>query len=669
MKLAYVEVAGFRGYRKAIRVDFCPGFNIVDGRNGVGKSTIFDAVEFALTGTLSKYDDAKAAGESVADYVWWRGRGKAPGDRYVEVGFVGSEGEHSIRRTPFETPDAAVLDRLSSALCDVEVAPVDNLVRLCAASIIRDEQIASLSLDLKETDRYVLLRDALGATNAETWIEKGQRLTNTAKSRLAQANADVSQLTSELGAAKRRLDDVEARIASEVVVGDAVSRLRDLTGSEESADALISVARRRLAELRAAVDQQRQLAAKRDQIDELRHALPDMAGAVESAQAALKDADHRLQAISQDLSGHGSVGLNNQARDIATLAALAGTIGLTDGACPVCKSAHTPEEFGRKIEELAQLARQLDARAAEIATLEEERRMVTVARDAAQLVFNARSNEHAAAVAQVDEFDRLSSSQVDFAVANLYADRDLASVAEAIERDMRILETMRVSDEFERAKKEAAVVDERLTRAQERAGTARRAVALAQSLHDAARRAAGETLDQRLERVLPLMSELYRRLKPHPHWRDIEYSIRGDVRKFLRLQVGENLNPQFIFSSGQRRATGLAFLLSVKLSLAWSKWKTIMLDDPVQHVDDFRTVHLAEVAAQLVRDGQQVICAVEDVALADLLSRRLPVLEMGDAKRISVAPDEEGDFSIQAQTLLSPLPQHVFRARSLDKVG
>lgn len=669
MKLAYVSVAGFRGYRKPIRIDFSSGFNIVDGRNGVGKSTIFDAVEFALTGGLSKYEDAKAAGESVADYIWWRGRGKAPADRYVEVGFEGGDGEYSVRRTPFESPDPAALNRLSGALCDIEIAPADSLARLCAASIIRDEQIAGLSLDLKETDRYALLRDALGATNADVWIDKGQQFSSAAKVRLAEANAEVSQLTSELGLAKRRLDDVEARLVSDAVIGDAVLRLRELTGSEEHADALLSIARRRLAEFRGAVEQEKKLLATRERVDALRRALPEMANAVELARQELEGADQRLQEISQKLGEEASSGLNSHARDIATLAALASTVGLTDGACPVCRSAHSAEEFNRRLKDLAQLAQKLDARASELAELEEERRRVMTAKSAAQIVVTARANEHAAAVAQVEEFDRRAVARADLAGAGQYADRDPSLIADEIERHMRILETMRVSDEFERAKREVSVVDERLKRAQERAGTARRAAALAQSLHDAARRAAGETLDQRLERVLPLMSELYRRLKPHPHWRDIEYSIRGDVRRFLRLQVGESLNPQFIFSSGQRRATGLAFLLSVKLSLAWSKWKTIMLDDPVQHVDDFRTVHLAEVAAQLVRDGQQVICAVEDAALADLLSRRLPVFEIGDAKRICIAPDAEGDFSVQAQKVLSPLPQRVFVDSVLDKVG
>jgi chromosome segregation protein len=51
MKLVHVEASGFRGYRKPVRIDFASGFTIVDGRNGVGKSTIFDAVEFALTGS------------------------------------------------------------------------------------------------------------------------------------------------------------------------------------------------------------------------------------------------------------------------------------------------------------------------------------------------------------------------------------------------------------------------------------------------------------------------------------------------------------------------------------------------------------------------------------------------------------------------------------------
>ena len=112
------------------------------------------------------------------------------------------------------------------------------------------------------------------------------------------------------------------------------------------------------------------------------------------------------------------------------------------------------------------------------------------------------------------------------------------------------------------------------------------------TIHAAAKRAAYQILDARLERIGPLLNELYRRLRPHPVWSDIDYMVRGDIRRFLRLDVGEGLNPQFLFSSGQRRVTGLAFLLSVYLSTSWSCSRSVILDDPVQHIDDFGAVHL-----------------------------------------------------------------------------
>jgi len=38
----------------------------------VGKSTIFDAVEYALTGTIDKYTVEKAAQESLSDYAFFQ---------------------------------------------------------------------------------------------------------------------------------------------------------------------------------------------------------------------------------------------------------------------------------------------------------------------------------------------------------------------------------------------------------------------------------------------------------------------------------------------------------------------------------------------------------------------------------------------------------------------
>ncbi len=54
-----------------------------------------------------------------------------------------------------------------------------------------------------------------------------------------------------------------------------------------------------------------------------------------------------------------------------------------------------------------------------------------------------------------------------------------------------------------------------------------------------------------------------------------------------------------------------------------------------------QVVNLAEVLAQIVTAGRQVIVAVEDAALADLLCRRMPVMAPATAARLTLGLDAE----------------------------
>ena len=99
--------------------------------------------------------------------------------------------------------------------------------------------------------------------------------------------------------------------------------------------------------------------------------------------------------------------------------------------------------------------------------------------------------------------------------------------------------------------------------------------------------------------------------------------MRGDVKKFLSIELEKGMNPSFLLSSGQRRAVGLAVLLSIFLSRPWCRVNTLILDDPIQHIDDYRALHLTEVLSSIRKLNKQIICTLEDPDLADLLSRRL----------------------------------------------
>jgi hypothetical protein len=246
------------------------------------------------------------------------------------------------------------------------------------------------------------------------------------------------------------------------------------------------------------------------------------------------------------------------------------------------------------------------------------------------------------------------------------------------ERDRLIeLERALLTLEVSQSVSKTASLEEHVAALRQAAETAASAVessekaqAIARAMDRGVRSISGEIIDERLAQISPLLNELYQRLRPHFDWRSIEYSIRGDVRRFLTLKVGDGLNPQFVFSSGQRRAAGLAFLLSVHLARGWTPWRTLLMDDPVQHIDDFRALHLIEVLSALRLGGRQVVCAVEDEALAELLCRRLLSTSESNGRRYDLDIGHTGATTVVFETEVPPMPTGVLRSRSaIQAVG
>lgn len=318
MKLAYLELCGFRGYRKRLRLDFAEDFTIIDGRNGVGKSTIFDAIEFLLTGEISRYRDIKADRETVADYVWWTGKGNPPEARYVKAGFLDGDEVFGIRRTEFEPPDGAALEHIVDGLCDLGSAPQNPIYQLCSSSIIRDEQIAALSLDLSEAERYALLRDSLGASDARKWIERGAQLVSTTKNRLQEAQRNVTSLSSDLTAATRRVDDLRANLIADDVLANAARRAQAFTKSEKAVDQLAGPVREWIAQTNAEIEALRTLASQWKATEQARTSVPELGKTRDAAVAEERAATSLVEESRKRMVVPPSM-LAQQARDLITL--------------------------------------------------------------------------------------------------------------------------------------------------------------------------------------------------------------------------------------------------------------------------------------------------------------------------------------------------------------
>jgi chromosome segregation protein len=671
MRLAYVDLCGFRGYQKAVRFEFAENFTVIDGRNGVGKSTIFDAVEFALTGTITKYRDARASGESVTDYVWWNGEPRTTSERYVEIGFLEGDNVHSIRRTPRDNILLEV-SQTTNRLVDLNRAPNGAIAQLCAATIIRDEHIARLSLDLKEGERFTLLRDAIGATDAEQWISRAQRLSSAAAARVKSAQSEVDEANTALQNISRQIDQARSALPAAVMVLDATARLQTTLRTTEQGETLAATARERVNGIHRRIELLTDLSRRGQDIEQVRADLIELTIAFGSATDALKQAEEdRSAKVRAVADAPGFSELSKQARQLERLVVLGRELGRRDGACPLCASEIDHEHFQEGMEIALTLAKQLDAEAVLRATQERDRELAEANLAQAQDRLRLLSTRQREGQTSISDYEQRCMDANLKGPEESYVKKELSDLEierSSIVRDLRILEAININSLLARAIEDEKAARAKISRAEIRIGRARLAESHAKAIHDAARRAAAETLDERLDRVLPLMAELYKRMRPHPIWQDIEYSIRGDVRRFLKLQVGDQVNPQFVFSSGQRRATGLAFLLSLNLSIAWNKWKSILLDDPVQHVDDYRTVNLAEVLSHLCAGGRQILCAVEDGALADLICRRLPKSTQYSGKRITLGTEPDGSLAIVSERYIPQLYPRVF-ATSLSSLS
>lgn len=677
MRIDFLELSGFRGFRDKVRVEFGRGFTIITGRNGVGKSTLCDAVEFAITGLIEKYAVEKSAKESLSDYLWWRGEGK-PAAHYVTVSFLSDDDKpFTITRSRESGADRSV-EEIHAALC-AGPAPDDALRQLTRTSIIRDEWIAALSLDLTETERFDLVRSALGA------VEDTE---SAAKAKEVVAAADKAHTHNEeiYEAARSRLSN---RIAQQSEAQAALSRSGDLAAALQTIAAAISDAssdvtsqlvsgrnaladrRTRLGHMGEALQLARELAIEQqafnsqEAVDERQAALTDRDSAQkakDAADAALAEAERRL---TQEEDADAI------AASLTLLVEHGERLGLNEDHCPLCAAYRTSEEFSTGLEaarrRIATLSSGVQVARDAVAAAREATRQPSLDLDAAEA--NVRSHTEseqrlrAQEEAHVEFFDRNGLdhrfiNDVDGLEMEIGRERDLLI---DLERALHVLDASQSVSRISSIESDIAGLRSEIDNLADAVSQSQSAASAAREIERSVKRVSAEIIDERLAQISPLLNELYQRLRPHADWRTIDYSIRGDVRRFLSLKVGDGLNPQFVFSSGQRRAAGLAFLLSVHLSRGWTPLRSLLLDDPVQHIDDFRALQLVEVLAALRVDGRQIICAVEDPALADLLCRRLHSTPSQSGRRIDIDLGPKGSNVLVSETEIAPMPVGVLR--------
>lgn len=403
MRLDFIEVCGFRGFRDLVRINFGRGFTVITGRNGVGKSTLCDAVEFAITGSIDKYAVEKTAKESLSDYLWWRGEG-VPKAHYVTASFIDDSGNpFTITRTRERGSDRSP-EEIHAALCRGP-APDDALRQLTRTSIIRDEWIAALSLDLTETERFDLVRSALGAsegseagsrakevvTAAEAAHTKDEATYEAARSRLA----DRLTQQSETQAALSRSGDVSG--ALQVIAAAAPDAPTELTARLAAGRSALANGRARLGRMGEALQLGREVAAA-----QALYNTPEAVANREAASAAYEAAQREHEAAQQAVS-EAELRLSREEEVDAMAASLSllvehgERLGLHDDHCPLCAAHRTSDEFAAGLaaarRRITSLASGIQAARDALATATQNARQPSLTLQTATAVIQAHADE------------------------------------------------------------------------------------------------------------------------------------------------------------------------------------------------------------------------------------------------------------------------------------
>lgn len=242
MNLKQVTVQNFRNFYGKNIFDFSKKITIFLGDNGNGKSSIFDAIQWCLTGEIERYDisDAKIKDIIINNNV-------DNSECYVEVMFsndtvvkrqVQSEGNISVC---FKTPDGEtiyghqkVIEKILETLKIYEKDIVDNKQIFKIPFLMQDE-ILNFIVNDSQNERYNALSSLLGLNQITSLKQNLETVTKIISDKLASINNKNIEIKESISNYSSEIKNINIeKIDENLDYKDFVNRLSELETEKKS---------------------------------------------------------------------------------------------------------------------------------------------------------------------------------------------------------------------------------------------------------------------------------------------------------------------------------------------------------------------------------------------------------------------------------------------------
>ncbi len=656
--LEELEISGFRGFRDPVKFTFSGSAVILAGPNGTGKTSFFDAIQWLLVGELDRLVPFRARKNSEHIVNTYR----RPEPAYVSGRFRGPE-SHVVasRRGTWEQSTLEVAHEgrshygaeaesvLRGFLCRGSEVPLQVLLQ--NAGILQQDVMRHV-LEAHPGERHEYISALLGLSALEG---------------LQSAVLDAGKTV------KQRAHAVEEEHRSATAAAEAhAQRVRALKDSAVE-DSAVEAARERLVSQIAALEQRapivvrdhEQVAAQRVEFGEVRafverlrqrrgvlagvsagRGLAELGQEQEQIQArsllamqAQQQGEERLRVASHEWDA-----AEARAADLDRLAALA--LDLLTEHCPACEQSIDAEQVADRLRSrtadagpLATLRAERDRLSDELVSLsgaaaEADEAVVAIGREVSQRqeleVERARLEDEVRQLRTRDRTVALSLGSLDDALATDW-DQTVTEISSLLDRIEHLQDLTRSAGgavEIDRLETESDGLGAEDSRLAALVEAAQERSARAESLARAIGEARTVITDRRFAAIQPLVEDIYSRLDPHPTFKVLEfdhamYRSKPTTNAVVRDSIEEiDAEPLLVFSSSQANIVALSYFLAVGVAAVSRRLPFVMLDDPLQSMDDVNVLGFADLCRYIRRDRQMFV-STHDKRFASLLERKL----------------------------------------------
>lgn len=168
---------------------------------------------------------------------------------------------------------------------------------------------------------------------------------------------------------------------------------------------------------------------------------------------------------------------------------------------------------------------------------------------------------------------------------------------------------------------------------------AEQAVQKLEALKAGVRKAVEEMNQRVLDEQADLINKLFRRIYPHPFYRNLNlrFSENNHGNKILTLECQDeqgtnSVNPIWTFSTAQVNVIAVSIFLAMALQQQCTRLATILMDDPIQSMDDINIISFIDILRSCSDENQsgfrqrQIILSTHDDKIYRLMMNKFRFL-------------------------------------------